>query len=138
MMPELHVTIPGLPIPSARPRVTRYGTYIPKRQQEYMEILKSSIATAMRSQRCDVARRGAAVELMVSVYIAWPKGTRKSDAITTVPLVARPDGDNFLKMAMDAGNGVIYEDDSQVWRMTVEKWRVPRGEERLDIKATWK
>ena len=136
-MTELHVTIPGKPIPAARPRVTRYGTYIPKPQQEYMEILKSSIATAMHSQRCEIARTGVPVELVVSVHVPWPKGARKSDAITTVPLVTRPDGDNYLKMAMDAGNGVIYEDDSQVWRMTVEKWRVPRGEERLDIKATW-
>jgi len=103
-----------------------------------MEILKSSIATAMHSQRCDVARTGTAVELMVSVHIPWAKGTRKSDATTTVPLVTRPDGDNYLKMAMDAGNRVIYEDDSQVWRMTVEKWRVERGKEAgLDIKATW-
>ena len=137
-MTELHVTIPGLPIPSARPRVTRWGTYIPKRQQEYMEILKSSIATAMRSQRCEIARTGVPVELVVSVHVPWPKGARKSDAITTVPLVTRPDGDNYLKMAMDAGNGVIYADDSQVWRMTVEKWRVARGKEAgLDIKATW-
>ena len=136
-MTELHVTIPGKPIPAARPRVTRYGTYIPKPQQEYMEILKSSIATAMHSQRCEIARTGVPVELVVSVHVPWPKGARKSDATTTVPLVTRPDGDNYLKMAMDAGNGVIYEDDSQVWRMTVEKWRVPRGEERLDIKATW-
>ena len=137
-MPELHVTIPGKPIPAARPRVTRYGTYIPKPQQEYMEILKSSIATAMHSQRCEIARTGVPVELAVSVHVPWPKAARKSDATTTVPLVTRPDGDNYLKMAMDAGNRVIYEDDSQVWRMTVEKWRVERGKERLDIKATWK
>jgi Holliday junction resolvase RusA-like endonuclease len=137
-MPELHVTIPGKPIPAARPRVTRYGTYIPKPQQEYMEILKSSIATAMHSQRCEIARTGVPVELVVSVHVPWPKAARKSDATTTVPLVTRPDGDNFLKIVMDSGNGVIYEDDSQVWRMTVEKWRVERGKERLDIKAIWK
>ena len=136
-MTELHVTIPRLPIPSARPRVTRWGTYIPKRQQEYMEILKSSLATAMRSQRCEIARTGVPVELVVSVYVPWPKGARKNVATTTVPLVTRPDGDNYLKMAMDAGNGVIYEDDSQIWTARVEKWRVPRGEERVVIKATW-
>jgi Holliday junction resolvase RusA-like endonuclease len=136
-MTEIHVTIPGKPIPAARPRVTRYGTYIPKPQQEYMEILKSSIATAMRSQRCSVARTGVPVELVVSVYIPWAKGTRKSAARTTVPLVTRPDGDNFLKMAMDSGNAICWADDSQIWAARVEKWRVPRGEERLDIRATW-
>ena len=26
-MPELHAIIPGRPVPAARPRVTRYGTY---------------------------------------------------------------------------------------------------------------
>ena len=136
-MPELHVTIPGKPIPAARPRVTRYGTYIPKPQQEYMEILKSSMATAMHSQRCEIARTGDPVELAVSVHVPWPKAARKNVATTTVPLVTRPDGDNYLKMAMDAGNGVIYEDDSQIWSARVEKWRVPRGEEGLHIRAIW-
>ena len=103
-----------------------------------MEILKSSLATAMRSQRCEIARTGVPVELVVSVHVPWPKAARKNVATTTVPLVTRPDGDNYLKMAMDAGNGLIYADDSQVWRMTVEKWRVERGKERLDIKAIWK
>ena len=136
-MTELHVTIPGKPIPAARPRVTRYGTYIPKPQQEYMEILKSSMATAMHSQRCEIARTGVPVELAVSVHVPWPKAARKNVATTTVPLVTRPDGDNYLKMAMDAGNGVIYEDDSQIWTARVEKWRVPRGEEGLHIRAIW-
>ena len=137
LMPELHAIIPGTPIPAARPRVTRHGTYIPKRQQEYMEIVRSSLAVAMRSQRCEIARTGTAVEMEVSASIRWPKGARKSDAGTIVPLAGRPDGDNFLKMAMDGGNGVIYEDDGQVWRMTVEKWRVPRGTERLEVRAVW-
>ena len=99
--------------------------------------MKSSLATAMRSQRCEIARTGVPVELVVSVHVPWPKGARKNVATTTVPLVTRPDGDNYLKMAMDAGNGVIYEDDSQIWTARVEKWRVPRGEERVVIKATW-
>ena len=136
-MPELHAIIPGRPVPAARPRVTRYGTYIPKRQQEYMEIVRSSLAVAMRSQRCEIARTGVPGELEVSARIPWPKGTRKSDAETIVPLIGRPDGDNFLKMVMDGGSGVIYEDDGQVWKMTVEKWRVPRGSENLVIRAVW-
>ena len=136
-MTEIHVTIPGKPIPAARPRVTRYGTYIPTPQPEYMEILKSSIASAMRSQRCSVARTGVPVELVVSVHVPWPKGARKSVATTTVPLVTRPDGDNYLKMAMDSGNAICWADDSQIWAARVEKWRVPRGEEGLHIRAIW-
>ena len=136
-MPELHAIIPGRPIPAARPRVTRYGTYIPKRQQEYMEIVRSSLAVAMRSQRCEIARTGVPVELEVSAHIPWPKGTRKSDAGTIVPLAGRPDSDNCLKTGMDAAIGVVYEDDGQVWRVTVEKWRVPRGSEKLVIRAVW-
>jgi hypothetical protein len=40
-------------------------------------------------------------------------------------------------MVMDGGSGVIYEDDGQVWKMTVEKWRVPRGSEKLVVQAVW-
>jgi len=137
LMPALRVIIPGTPIPAARPRVTRYGTYIPKRQKEYMEIVRSSLAAAMRSEGCEIARRGTRVGLTVFVGIPWPTKARKGDADTAVPLTARPDADNFLKMVMDGGNQICWEDDSQIWSLACEKWRVPRGTERLEVEALW-
>jgi Holliday junction resolvase RusA-like endonuclease len=136
-MPELCAVIPGKPIPTARPRVTRYGTYNPRRQSEYMEIIRSTLAVEMRRQHCEIARTGVPVAIDVVAAIPWPVSARVSDRGTTVPMIQRPDSDNFLKMAMDAASGVVFDDDSQVWRVTVEKWRVPEGKERLEITIRW-
>ena len=48
------------------------------------------------------------------------------------------DVDNRAKAVLDAlEHAGVYEDDGQVWRVTVEKWRVPRGSEKLVIRAVW-
>jgi len=136
-MPELRCVIPGSPVPAARPRVTRYGTYNPKRQTEYMAVVRDTLAVAMRGTHLALPLPGMPLSLTVIACIPWPRGTRKADAGTTVPHAGRPDASNFLKLAEDAGNGVVYEDDAQITRAVVEKWRVPRGEERLEITASW-
>jgi Holliday junction resolvase RusA-like endonuclease len=136
-MPELHAVIPGKPIPQARPRVTRYGTYNPRRQSDYIEIVRSTLAVEMRRQSVQIARIGVPVAMDVVAAIPWPTSARASDRETTVPMAQRPDTDNCLKLAMDAANGIAYADDSQVWRVTVEKWRVPVASARLEITIKW-
>jgi len=136
-MPELHAVIPGRPVPQARPRVTRYGTYNPRRQSEYMEIVRSTLAVEMRRQHCEIARTGVPVAIDVVAAIPWPTSARARDRETTVPMIQRPDSDNVLKLAMDSASGVVFDDDSQVWRVTVEKWRVPIASARLEITIKW-
>lgn len=42
------------------------------------------------------------------------------------------DLDNALKVALDALNGIAYEDDKQVCKITAER-RAPHGEARLEV-----
>lgn len=32
------------------------------------------------------------------------------------------DVDNFNKLILDSMSGIVYEDDGQIWKMTVSKW----------------
>jgi Holliday junction resolvase RusA-like endonuclease len=40
----------------------------------------------------------------------------------------RMDCDNLAKLYLDAANSVFWEDDSQVVRLVVERWRCAQGE----------
>lgn len=44
------------------------------------------------------------------------------------------DLDNALKVALDALNGIAYEDDKQVCKITAER-RAPHGEARLEVEV---
>jgi Holliday junction resolvase RusA-like endonuclease len=40
----------------------------------------------------------------------------------------RPDLDNYIKALLDAGTGVLWVDDGQVWACQAVKLRAPRGQ----------
>ena len=75
---------------------------------------------------------------MVDVYLPWQKATPKKLAATTGAHVQKPDADNLLKPIMDAlSEAEVWHDDNQVDRIFLQKWRCPRGEERVEIVVTW-
>jgi Holliday junction resolvase RusA-like endonuclease len=47
------------------------------------------------------------------------KGQLKANA--PEKFINRPDIDNLLKFVMDAGNKVLWHDDCQIWKVTMEK-----------------
>lgn len=99
-------------------------------------------------------------EAMVAIRAAWedmtderaPKGTPVSVTImTTRPLpksrpkrvvrepdVVKPDADNIAKCALDALNGVAWDDDTQVTRLNVMKFdRFEWAREETTITVSW-
>ena len=65
------------------------------------------------------------LELVIKFFMKIPKSTSKkkhelmiSDKIKHVK---RPDIDNLLKLYLDCSNGVIYRDDSQVYKISASK-----------------
>ena len=75
--------------------------------------------------------RPFAVELSVVWYLAKPKSTPKK---VTKP-TKKPDVDKLLRAVLDALTGAVYEDDSQVVRVSAEKkYGVP---ERTEVTADY-
>jgi Holliday junction resolvase RusA-like endonuclease len=125
-MNELTFTVPGRPVPKARPRVTRRGTYTPKRSAAYEALVARAAWCA------GVSIITAPIRLMVlarfKVAKSWPAKIREGRICG--PHTQRPDGDNILKAIKDALNGVAYADDALVWSATIEKiWDVDDGAE---------
>ncbi len=54
------------------------------------------------------------------------KGKLEVDMVLYFGNKRKHDADNYFKLILDSGNGILWEDDSQIYRLTVEK--------KLDIK----
>jgi len=84
-------------------------------------------------------RRPLAGPLIVTISAVWehPKATWKKDA----PLswawapIDRGDADNIAKAVLDAGNGILWQDDALIVSLHVLKLRCPQGE-RAHVKIT--
>ena len=58
-----------------------------------------------------------ALSMNVRIYLKRPKSGPKNRIFPCV----RPDLDNYLKSVLDAGNGVLFNDDAQVVRCMISK-----------------
>ena len=101
------MTIEIQPIPQPRPRFGRNGgVYESRRIKEY----KDEISARARIIMKDKLPLKGNIFLGIKLYSKYP------------PLAKRyGDVDNHAKAIMDALNGIVYEDDSQVVGLSVEK-----------------
>lgn len=128
------LTIDGVPVAKGRPRLGRYGTYTPKKTQEYEEYVKM----------CWVAKYGAIqpseqpLEMNIVFYMPIPKGYSKKQKAEILSgrlkHIKKPDVDNLIKSVLDALNGLAYADDSQIIKVTAVKRYAETGSTELTIK----
>lgn len=102
-------TVPGDPVSKGRPRVTKYGrAYTPKRTQEAEELVKLA------------AREACAEPFEVPVAV---------DVVFYCKTMRRTDGDNLLKLVLDAMNEIVFTDDYLVEDVHYRVYRKAEGEE---------
>ena len=118
---EYKLTIQGTPVAKGRPRLGRYGTYTPKKTQEYEEYIKACwIAEFGRICPID---KPLAVKLVFYMPIPKSATKRARNEITQGILkhTKKPDLDNMAKAVLDALNRLAYKDDSQIYSLTLYK-----------------
>jgi Holliday junction resolvase RusA-like endonuclease len=128
------LTIDGVPVAKGRPRLGRYGTYTPKKTQEYEEYVKM----------CWVAKYGGIqpseqpLEMNIVFYMPIPKSYSKKQSAEMlngrIKHTKKPDIDNLIKSVLDALNGLAYADDSQIIKVTAVKRYAETGSTELTIK----
>ena len=121
-MSVLRLLIKGSPKAQKRHRHTKKGfTYDPSAND------KRDFLVLIHSKAPKSPYMGA-ITLKVRFCMPYPKkwfrtgkfaGKLKPNA--PVIYTNKPDLDNMLKFIMDSGNGVIWHDDSQIWKVVVEK-----------------
>lgn len=118
----------GKVIGSARPRVTRRGTYIPKATRDYRDSIERAFLASCGGRFSPIE---GPVSLEITVQRALPKSRPKK--VDSEPDTFKPDADNIAKNVMDALNGVAWVDDSQIVALSVRKLPRARVEEMVTV-----
>lgn len=133
-------TVPGSPVPAARPRFARVGnhvrTYTPSSNVQFMEQVRFAYTASYGDFLFD---RGTPLLLIATFYVARPKGHygtgRNADVLKpSAPALptTRPDLSNLLKLFEDALNGYAFVDDSNLVDIHMRKrYGIPRTEVEL-------
>jgi Holliday junction resolvase RusA-like endonuclease len=121
---KIQFEVPGTPKPKGRPRFARVVKFTKVYTPLETEIIESDIKC------CYYNKYGFNKELLtgdvnvfVIFYMPIPKSLsqKKKDTLKGLPHTKKPDLDNLMKAVLDAINGVIYQDDSQVYRFSCVK-----------------
>jgi Holliday junction resolvase RusA-like endonuclease len=102
---QINFTLPILPIPKGRPRMGKGFAYTPARTRAYENELAYMIRNAYKGEPLCGA-------LTVKMVFFLPKPKKPKHKY---PISKRSgDLDNFIKSFLDAGNGILWEDDCQI------------------------
>lgn len=100
------------PIPCPRPRISRFGAYYPATYRIW-------------KKKADAVVRGAVggipdhrpLDFPLDVWLLFAVRKPKKTKL----LVPKPDIDNYMKAIFDACNGIVWQDDSLVVKVTASK-----------------
>jgi Holliday junction resolvase RusA-like endonuclease len=113
----------GQPVGKGRPRFTRQGrAYTPQKTRDYEHKLAASASDAMQDLGLEPTSSKCRMHILAQFEIpkSWSKKRREAATRGEVS-PGRPDIDNVVKIALDAINGVVFEDDAQVHKVIATK-----------------
>ena len=115
----MKIEIKAEPIPQPRPRFGRGGkVYQPEKIKAYKNVVSYAAKTAMQGKQ--------PIDCPLSVKLKfWRRYSASSRRFG--------DCDNLVKAVLDACNGIIFADDSQIISLTAEKYQ---GTPRLELEIT--
>ena len=105
------------PVPAARPRVSRWSTYYPKKYTRFkkeMEALTGELDTTPCENQVVVSLR-----FKIKIPQSWSKKKRLERENTYCN--NNSDIDNYIKAMLDSLNGVYFIDDRQVVEIFASK-----------------
>ena len=116
MMTE--IIIPGTPHGQGRPRATcvngKVRMYDPPKSRAWKEYARA----IMKNHACgdDMIMKPAPIAIRVVASFVRKKSNKTTDHIQ------KPDIDNIVKIVMDCGTGIFWEDDSQIISVLSDKF----------------
>jgi Holliday junction resolvase RusA-like endonuclease len=123
----LTITIPGEPIGQGRARFSRRSgvAYDPAKSRNWKATAQAHMLAQMNGAP---PLQGPLIVDVVAVFTLARSHWRKREPVPSQPHESAPDWDNVGKIVGDAGNGVLWLDDRQIYRGTVEKRVGAQGE----------
>ena len=109
--------IPGEPVAFARSGGNGKVRYTPKRQRDFMALVKLAALKAMDG----ASPMAGPVAMTIRATYLIPKSWPRKRAANARWRMSKPDADNIAKLVADSCNEIVFEDDAQVAELTVQK-----------------
>lgn len=121
----MYFFVEGKPQGKARPRFSQksHTTYTPKNTADYEKRIRQAFTEGRGEWNklpsdCYACVR---IQAQYSIPKSWSKRKKKEAIAGLIVPTTKPDGDNILKVVLDALNGLAYDDDRQVVKMGIIK-----------------
>ena len=113
---EIYIIL-GDPIPLKRARVTKNGTYDPQKKE------KEQIQYMMRANYGLLTPFKGPIDLDLRFGMPIPKSysKKRKEALLNNCHSCKPDLSNLIKFYEDALTGILWEDDSQIYKIAATK-----------------
>lgn len=110
--------VEGTPIGKGRPKFARRGnfvsTYTPTKTRDYEELIRDAAKIAMGSTEPIETPVVACIYIIVPIPASYSKKRSAACLDGSERPCKKPDIDNIIKAYLDAMNGIVYKDDTQV------------------------
>lgn len=112
------------PVPKGRPKFSKIGgfvrTYTPKKTSDYEAQVKAIAQNAMTREPLETPL-SAFLYFRLPIPRSYPKKRVAACLSGSERPIKKPDLDNLAKSVLDALNGVVYKDDSQLVSLHITK-----------------
>ncbi len=120
----VYFVVDGPAVGKGRPRVSTIGgrprMYTPAKTVAWERRISLAAAGAMGTSKPSDYMWSVRIVVIAAIPSSWPKW-RQELARRNGEAPGKPDLDNVAKAVLDACNGIVYIDDKQVCRLTVER-----------------
>lgn len=125
MTAAVYFVVTGNPVGKGRPRATSRGGFVRMYTDAKTLGFEAAVADEARIAMSNFELFDTPMQLQLSAYYPIPKSWSKKKRQLAIdgeiyPQV-KPDLDNVMKAVLDALNGVVYADDSQVINLVATK-----------------
>jgi len=124
-------TIPGEVVPWARAGAMGKRHFTPKRQADFMSVVRTIAAVAMRGKSPLSGPVSMDVRATYLVPESWSK--KRKDAAYWKS--TKPDSSNIVKLLEDSISKIVFADDAQVAHLNVVKIYGPVASVRVSVEA---
>ena len=124
-MNEIVFTVPGQPVAKGRPKAARRGKFItmytPEKTANYESLVAHIAHLAMSGRTLINGPVSVDLDIRLQIPHSWSKKKQCAAAEGIIAATKKPDADNVEKILFDGMNGVVWNDDVQVVKVTKRK-----------------
>lgn len=126
MRRQITFVVPRKPVAKGRPRFARLPTgfirtYTPKATSDFENSVRAIAGRAMDGKTLLDGPVSVRIQFNMQIPKWWPKKKRQAASIFAILPTTKPDLDNLAKSVLDAINGIVFADDSQITDLIITK-----------------